>query len=92
MAVTPKWTAPPADLVDSGRVDNEEDYVADESELLVVKETGYEEYKSRTLLLLSQLKLGTEVTKTTLPVFFCENRSVLQVLADAFRRPELLLE
>lgn len=51
-----------------------------------------EEYKVRTLKLLSQLKLGTELTRVNLPVFFCESRSLLQVLADAFRQPQLLLK
>ena len=50
-----------------------------------------EEYKVRTLKLLSQLKLGMELTRVNLPVFFCEPRSVLQVLSDAFRQPQLLL-
>ena len=74
------------------RPDNEEDYVVDEYETQSTKEMGYEEHKSRTLVLLSQLKLGTELTRTNLPVFFCENRSLLQVIADAFRQPELLLK
>lgn len=50
-----------------------------------------EEYKVRTLKLLSQLKLGMELTRINLPIFFCEPRSVLQVLSDAFRQPQLLL-
>ncbi|EFX77571.1 hypothetical protein DAPPUDRAFT_321306 [Daphnia pulex] len=48
--------------------------------------------KGRTLKLLSQLKLGTELTKVNLPVFCCEPRSLLQVIADAFRQPNLLLK
>ncbi|KAI9563087.1 hypothetical protein GHT06_010544 [Daphnia sinensis] len=75
-------------------LDDESQYVpiAEESLSLVAQEMGNEEYKGRTLKLLSQLKLGTELTKVNLPVFCCEPRSLLQVIADAFRQPHLLLK
>lgn len=75
-------------------LDDESQYVpiAEESLSPVAQEMGNEEYKGRTLKLLSQLKLGTELTKVNLPVFCCEPRSLLQVIADAFRQPHLLLK
>lgn len=75
-------------------LDDESQYVsvAEESLSPVGQEIGNEEYKKRTLKLLSQLKLGTELTKVNLPVFCCEPRSLLQVIADAFRQPHLLLK
>jgi oxysterol-binding protein-related protein 9/10/11 len=75
-------------------LDDESEYVpiAEESLSAIAQETGNEEYKGRTLKLLSQLKLGTELTKVNLPVFCCEPRSLLQVIADAFRQPHLLLK
>ena len=72
-------------------IDNEEEYVKDDSECLASYETENEEYKNLTMKLLSQLKLGTELTRTSLPAFFCEHRSLLQIIADAFRQPHLLL-
>lgn len=79
--------------VNSGIVDNEDEYVvAEESDQGSARVAASEEYQSRTLLLLSQLKLGTELTRTTLPVVYCESRSLLQVIADAFSQPQLLLQ
>ena len=76
-------------------VDNEDDYVDDEdigeSKLSNAVETASEEYKNCSMKLLSQLKRGTELTRTNLPVLLCEQRSLLQVIADAFRQPHLLL-
>lgn len=74
--------------------DNEDDYVDDdvcESKFVSAVETASEEYKNWTMKLLSQLKRGTELTRTNLPVLLCEHRSLLQVFADAFRQPHLLL-
>ena len=75
-------------------LDDESEYVPFVEECLSsnAQEMGNEEYKGRTLKLLSQLKLGTELTKVNLPVFCCEPRSLLQVIADAFRQPHLLLK
>lgn len=75
-------------------LDDESEYVPFVEEALsaTAQETGNEEYKGRTLKLLSQLKLGTELTRVNLPVFCCEPRSLLQVIADAFRQPHLLLK
>merc|ERR1740128_1277972 len=81
-------------------LDTEEDYTDDdiglvESEVSSEKGTApsetNEEYKNWTMKLLTQLKRGTELTKTNLPAYFCEQRSLLQVIADAFRQPHLLL-
>ena len=75
-------------------LDDESEYVpfAEETLSASAQETGNDEYKGRTLKLLSQLKLGTELTRVNLPVFCCEPRSLLQVVADAFRQPHLLLK
>lgn len=75
-------------------LDDESEYVPinEEASFVIAPEAGNEEYKGRTLKLLSQLKLGMELTRVNLPVFCCEPRSLLQVIADAFRQPQLLLQ
>ena len=89
-----RWSDSNEELSTTPRLDDETDYVAVEEEKNppATLETGNEEYKGNTLKLLSQLKLGTELTRVNLPVFFCEPRSLLQVLADAFRQPQILLK
>ncbi len=73
-------------------LDDESEYVPIAEETMSVSAQETDEYKGRTLKLLSQLKLGTELTRVNLPVFCCEPRSLLQVIADAFRQPHLLLK
>lgn len=73
--------------------DDESEYIPVPDEpRLALQEGSNEESKGKTLNLLSQLKLGTELTRIHLPTFFCETRSFLQVVADAFRQPQPLLK
>lgn len=50
-----------------------------------------EEHKSVILHLLSQLKLGMDLTKVVLPTFILEKRSLLEMFADCMAHPYLFL-
>ena len=52
---------------------------------------GVEEHKSVILQLLSQLKLGMDLTKVVLPTFILEKRSLLELFADCMAHPQLFL-
>ena len=52
---------------------------------------GVEEHKSVILQLLSQLKLGMDLTKGVLPTFILEKRSLLELFADCMAHPQLFL-
>ncbi|XP_078661674.1 oxysterol-binding protein-related protein 11-like isoform X1 [Branchiostoma floridae x Branchiostoma belcheri] len=68
--------------------DNEvmDDVDQDEAELGTV-----EEHKSIILHLLSQLKLGMDLTRVVLPTFILEKRSLLEMYADFMAHPDLFL-
>ncbi|XP_076471289.1 oxysterol-binding protein-related protein 11-like isoform X2 [Babylonia areolata] len=67
--------------------EEEEDGVMyEESEL-----GGVEEHKSIILHLLSQLKLGMDLTKVVLPTFILEKRSLLEMFADCMAHPDIFL-
>nr|XP_002131845.1 oxysterol-binding protein-related protein 9 [Ciona intestinalis] len=51
-----------------------------------------EEHKSVIMHLLSQVKLGMDLTKVVLPTFILERRSLLEMYADFFAHPDLFLE
>ncbi|KAM7449977.1 hypothetical protein ABFA07_002344 [Porites harrisoni] len=51
-----------------------------------------EEHKSVILHLLSQLKLGMDLTKVVLPTFTLEPRSLLEMYADFFAHPDLFVK
>ncbi|CAL1535992.1 unnamed protein product [Lymnaea stagnalis] len=51
-----------------------------------------EEHKSVILHLLSQLKLGMDLTKVVLPTFILEKRSLLEMFADYMCHPDLFLK
>ncbi|XP_026277867.1 oxysterol-binding protein-related protein 11 [Frankliniella occidentalis] len=51
-----------------------------------------EENKSVILHLLSQLKLGMDLTKVVLPTFILERRSLLEMFADCLGHPNLFLK
>ncbi|XP_078366737.1 oxysterol-binding protein-related protein 11-like isoform X3 [Oculina patagonica] len=51
-----------------------------------------EEHKSVILHLLSQLKLGMDLTKVVLPTFILEPRSLLEMFADFFAHPDLFVK
>ncbi|XP_031563415.1 oxysterol-binding protein-related protein 11-like [Actinia tenebrosa] len=70
----------------------------DEEEDKVVYSTGeepdnqsVEEHKSVILHLMSQLKLGMDLTKVVLPTFILEPRSLLEMYADFFAHPDLFI-
>ncbi|XP_048580502.1 oxysterol-binding protein-related protein 11 isoform X2 [Nematostella vectensis] len=50
-----------------------------------------EEHKSVILHLLSQLKLGMDLTKVVLPTFILEPRSLLEMYADFFAHPDMFI-
>uniref|UniRef100_H2YQU1 Oxysterol-binding protein n=1 Tax=Ciona savignyi TaxID=51511 RepID=H2YQU1_CIOSA len=51
-----------------------------------------EEHKSVIMHLLSQVKLGMDLTKVVLPTFILERRSLLEMYADFFAHPDLFVE
>lgn len=51
-----------------------------------------EEHKSVILHLVSQLKLGMDLTKVVLPTFILEPRSLLEMYADFFAHPDLFIK
>ncbi|BFZ04893.1 hypothetical protein BsWGS_07933 [Bradybaena similaris] len=53
---------------------------------------GVEEHKSVILHLLSQLKLGMDLTKVVLPTFILERRSLLEMFADCMAHPDAFLK
>ncbi|XP_070199247.1 oxysterol-binding protein-related protein 11-like isoform X2 [Littorina saxatilis] len=53
---------------------------------------GMEEHKSVILHLLSQLKLGMDLTKVVLPTFILEKRSLLEMFADCMAHPDYFLK
>ncbi|MFT7819408.1 oxysterol-binding protein-related protein 9-like, partial [Arapaima gigas] len=50
-----------------------------------------EEHKSVIMHLLSQVRLGMDLTKVVLPTFILEKRSLLEMYADFFAHPELFV-
>nr|CAB3264585.1 oxysterol-binding protein-related protein 9 [Phallusia mammillata] len=51
-----------------------------------------EEHKSVIMHLLSQVKLGMDLTKVVLPTFILERRSLLEMYADFLAHPDLFLQ
>ncbi|KAL8623993.1 hypothetical protein ACOMHN_040619 [Nucella lapillus] len=52
---------------------------------------GVEDHKNVILHLLSQVKLGMDLTKITLPTFILERRSLLEMFADCMAHPDIFL-
>lgn len=50
-----------------------------------------EEHKSVIMHLLSQVKLGMDLTKVVLPTFILERRSLLEMYADFFAHPDIFV-
>ncbi|XP_055957963.1 oxysterol-binding protein-related protein 11, partial [Patella vulgata] len=71
---------------------NHEEEVLDETEYKDSDLDGVEEHKSIILHLLSQLKLGMDLTKVVLPTFILERRSLLEMFADCMAHPDLFLK
>lgn len=67
--------------------DDEAYCTAEESE-----NQSVEEHKSVILHLVSQLKLGMDLTKVVLPTFILEPRSLLEMYADFFAHPDLFVK
>ncbi|XP_048204566.1 oxysterol-binding protein-related protein 10 isoform X2 [Perognathus longimembris pacificus] len=70
-------------LSEDEKTDNED---TEETELGVM-----EDQRSVILHLISQLKLGMDLTKVVLPTFILEKRSLLEMYADFMAHPDLLL-
>ncbi|KAM4698458.1 oxysterol-binding protein-related protein 11 [Rhinophrynus dorsalis] len=70
---------------------NPEDEVEDASELSEDDLGAVEEQRSVILHLLSQLKLGMDLTRVVLPTFILEKRSLLEMYADFLSHPDLFL-
>ncbi|XP_073930154.1 oxysterol-binding protein-related protein 10 isoform X2 [Castor canadensis] len=70
-------------LSEDEKSDNED---SEETELGVL-----EDQRSVILHLISQLKLGMDLTKVVLPTFILEKRSLLEMYADFMAHPDLLL-
>ncbi|EHB09223.1 Oxysterol-binding protein-related protein 10 [Heterocephalus glaber] len=70
-------------LSEDEKTDNED---KEETELGVM-----EDQRSVILHLISQLKLGMDLTKVVLPTFILEKRSLLEMYADFMAHPDLLL-
>ncbi|XP_059144040.1 oxysterol-binding protein-related protein 11-like isoform X2 [Physella acuta] len=71
---------------------NFEDEMPDEDNHSDSDLEGVEENKSVILHLLSQLKLGMDLTKVVLPTFILEKRSLLEMFADYMCHPDLFLK
>ena len=89
--------ASPADTVSNGAASDvtlhglyeaelEDEHVYSDTEL-----EGVDEQKSVILSLLSQLKLGMDLTKVVLPTFILEKRSLLELFADCMAHPHAFL-
>ncbi|XP_044532397.1 oxysterol-binding protein-related protein 9 isoform X4 [Gracilinanus agilis] len=53
--------------------------------------SSVEEHKSVIMHLLSQVRLGMDLTKVVLPTFILERRSLLEMYADFFAHPDLFV-
>ncbi|ELW47936.1 Oxysterol-binding protein-related protein 10 [Tupaia chinensis] len=76
-------SGPEVVLSEDEKSDNED---KEETELGVM-----EDQRSVILHLISQLKLGMDLTKVVLPTFILEKRSLLEMYADFLAHPDLLL-
>jgi len=74
----------------TARVSSKDD-VTDEEDLADTSLVLVEEQKSVILPLLSQLKLGMDLTQVVLPTFILEKRSLLEMFADCMGHPQYYL-
>lgn len=77
-------------FVVTARVSSKDD-VTDEEDLTDTSLVLVEDQKSVILHLLSQLKLGMDLTQVVLPTFILEKRSLLEMFADCLRHPHLFV-
>jgi hypothetical protein len=73
-----------------GRASSRDD-VTDEEDHAESSPVPVEEHRSVTLHLLSQLKLGMDLTQVNVPTFFLEKRSLLEMFADCMGHPQLFV-
>lgn len=66
-------------------------YVARVTMVFVAVE-NVQEHGSVVMHLLSQLSVGMDLTKITLPTFILERRSLLEMFADFFAHPDLFAQ
>jgi hypothetical protein len=76
--------------ISAARVSSKDD-VTDEEDQAETSLVLVEEHKSVILHLLSQLKLGMDLTKVVLPTFILEKRSLLEMFADCMGHPQLFV-
>ncbi|XP_064791468.1 oxysterol-binding protein-related protein 9-like isoform X2 [Oncorhynchus masou masou] len=69
---------------DADQFDSHDDDAEDQGE-------SVEEHKSVIMHLLSQVRLGMDLTKVVLPTFILERRSLLEMYADFFAHPDLFV-
>lgn len=76
--------------MDSEDVSDSDDVLnlSDEEERLPVEEGQ----KSVIMHIISQLRLGMDLTRVTLPTFILEKRSLLEMFADFLGHPDLFLK
>lgn len=74
----------------TARVSSKDD-VTDEEDLAETSLVLVEDHKSVILHLLSQLKLGMDLTQVVLPTFILEKRSLLEMFADCMGHPQLFV-
>ncbi|XP_021930327.1 oxysterol-binding protein-related protein 11-like isoform X2 [Zootermopsis nevadensis] len=67
------------------------DELTDEEDVPESSLVPFEEHKSVILHLLSQLKLGMDLTRVVLPTFILEKRSLLEMFADCMGHPQLFV-
>ncbi|XP_073408019.1 oxysterol-binding protein-related protein 11 isoform X2 [Dendrobates tinctorius] len=72
-------------------INPEEEEEEDSCELMEDDLGAVEEQRSVILHLLSQLKLGMDLTRVVLPTFILEKRSLLEMYADFLSHPDLFL-
>nr|CAD7570609.1 unnamed protein product [Timema californicum] len=68
------------------------DDLTDEEDEEETATVAVEEHKSVILHLLSQLKLGMDLTRVVLPTFILERRSLLEMFADSMGHPHLFIK
>nr|CAD7433621.1 unnamed protein product [Timema monikensis] len=68
------------------------DDLTDEEDEEEIATVAVEEHKSVILHLLSQLKLGMDLTRVVLPTFILERRSLLEMFADSMGHPHLFIK
>jgi hypothetical protein len=77
-------------FINPARVSSKDD-LTDEEDPPESSLVPFEEHKSVILHLLSQMKLGMDLTRVVLPTFILETRSLLEMFADCMGHPQLFV-